>query len=1075
MNFEQNYNINNLNRCKNIKIGTLNAGGLRGKLDEITILINENEIDWLFICETQWEERIRNPRNSVNFIPGRKNFQGRSHYGTGIILNTKKNLPPFETLKVEENGNLQVWRWNGALFIGLYIPPNDDNQKWANLITSAIGFGRPHEAIYILGDLNMRIGSVSGDQFWNRRGHELLPLFNEKNFDCHTNHKGWTFRNFTGTSVVDYIFTSQGINVSNVELFQHEIRSDHALIVMSSSHCSLTNIPVPQKYLTWKFNKIQTIEQRKNYGNHFKERYLPQMMNKIRSSQVTSQEECDVLNEYIEEIIIACADEFLGRVTRFKGRPPVTSPKLTELNELCKLVSKRIDLTKDKQLINSYRELNRLRKEARKEAEELMSEQWLDYVESIENKPQAELLKIVRRAKESRLRHKVNLLKADSESLYHYANFFENQFARPEGSIDYNEETIDIPDAPPNKIISEYTVNMVLRQLPTGKASGKTGIRNELLKYLAPALGLPLAMFFNKMIKSGYVPCKWKEARIIPVPKKEGSSLISDYRPISLLESVRKVFERCIYQFINEKIEPLDIAQGGFRRHRGTQDSIAALNESIIQFQDSHDGESPVIAFMDIKAAYDSVDHILLFNKLKETGLDPYIIRVTKALFTGIQSVVSVSGVDSPQFAHKAGVLQGAILSPMLYSLYINSLAKEIREVRNDIRSIFMYADDLAFVADNNEQLQQMIYKAEQHSLRNNYRFNARKCEILNSTQDFVIYGLLLTRCTQFKYLGCIFDKKGINWKEHFARLAEKTERMLQFFKSIGLNGSGFRERTKISIFKSNIRSLYEYCLAIMPPVMKYLKDLEILQHKALTTLLGVGQKTSRKTVQVLTGIVSVRVRYDELSFRYIMRIMDQDDTFLAAQIRNLSRIFLRRKSCFALLYCHPMVLEHERHFALYEALRADMKAPEFIRIYPTERDKWSIEDTILLFRQQYFLNIRNDTLFLKNSQVNGDCKPRHFYALGKLQQQEARMCILFVLGKYPGKPRICKVCGRLGKDTMHFLKCTQKEFIIEFLKEWRWDQLKFHIYELIEYMTDLTRPVQTLYRKKNDKVIHHH
>ncbi len=479
---------------------------------------------------------------------------------------------------------------------------------------------------------------------------------------------------------------------------------------------------------------------------------------------------------------------------------------------------------------------------------------------------------------------------------------------------------------------------------------------------------------------------------------------------------------------------------------------------------------------MDIKAAYDSVDHILLFNKLKETGLDPQMLRITKALFTNIQSVISVNGVDSKEFTHTAGVLQGAILSPMLYSLYIDDLARVVKEVRNaDVRSVFMYADDLAFLAEDDDQLQSMITKAEEHSERMNYRFNANKCEVMNSPSTFTIYGNNLVNCEEFKYLGCIFDKNGINWRKHFSRLVLKTERFIQFFRSIGFNGKGFRERTKLHIFKSNIRSLFEYGLAIMPPCVTYLKSLEKVQHKALCTMLGVGIRTSRASIQTLTGVISVRARYDELSFRNVVRIRNQNESFLAYKVRNMSKKFLKRKSCFALIETHPILLEHERISSCYDLIKREAQTQEgFERVNDKSADKWTIEDTILFVRHEYFIDIRKDTLFLKESRIDADCKPRHFYQLGKMPHEWARLCILFILGKLPGKPRKCKVCGGIGKNTVHFITCLNKEFMLRFLNDWEWEKIKFHIYDIVEIMEDFVNinPESCISRRERIKLL---
>ena len=311
-------------------------------------------------------------------------------------------------------------------------------------------------------------------------------------------------------------------------------------------------------------------------------------------------------------------------------------------------------------------------------------------------------------------------------------------------------------------------------------------------------------------------------------------------------------------------IEQLDIAQGGFRANRGTIEVIASYQETVLQFKRTHKRE-PIVVFLDIKAAYDSVDHNILLTKLAERGCTPQLLRITEQLMCGVESVVSVNGVDSPPLQHRAGVLQGAIISPVLYSLYIDNLAEAVREILPGRQSVFMYADDVAVIVEREDQLEPLMRILEAHSNTNNYRYNVRKCEILNSPTDAVLYGERMTHCTTFKYLGCMVDKHGINWDMHLDRLEAKTREMLHFFRSVGYNQGGFRERTRITIFKTFLRPLWEYCLCIMPHIKRHLDRLNRLQHECITAMFSVHRNTSQAALRALTGIPCVHQRYREL------------------------------------------------------------------------------------------------------------------------------------------------------------------------------------------------------------------
>ena len=142
--------------------------------------------------------------------------------------------------------------------------------------------------------------------------------------------------------------------------------------------------------------------------------------------------------------------------------------------------------------------------------------------------------------------------------------------------------------------------------------------------------------------------------------------------------------------------------------------------------------------------------------------------------------------------------------------------------------------------------MREMLKKAEGHSLHFNYRFNPPKCEVMNgSVRSQSLYDCTIPILTTFRYLGCIFDKHVIRWDLHLVRIEEKINKVVHLFRSMGYNGSGFRERTKIYIFKAFIRSTMEYCLAVMPPLSKWIGRLDRLQHKSLCTIVSVNKRVS--------------------------------------------------------------------------------------------------------------------------------------------------------------------------------------------------------------------------------------
>jgi hypothetical protein len=1032
-----------------IKFGTFNAGGLRRKLSDIMQRIVDLDLDWVWITETKWEERIRDPPCSVSNIRGQQVQFGSAHYGTMILHNPARPMAPVEFVEVGELGHFQVFRWKAALFIGLYIPPSEEveeNDQAAGLITRLLRYRRENEPCFLLGDFNMRIAEVTGDRQTNNRGRLFRNLLFEDTDLIYRKHtlgpegQSYTFRDDgIGTSIVDYIITTDDVTEIYTRADYHNCRAQHVLLYGEYSYHINFPILEPRKTNSWKIHKLRDKEVREQMQENFKDIFAPYLMELLDQFVITNQADCDELDEEITNAFKKNADQTIGRARGFTGRLPKSSKRLEEINEVHRMISRRIDAFRGRGIPDELNELRSLiiqaRQDAAAEADRLIQHGFQEYVDELDLSESHEIMKILCGAKRSRLRRKTCLLGSSNDKVEEYCQFFAGQFSRPRDAIDWPNVEIVHPPHGDKEWVSKDEVREVIAHLASGKAGGRSGLRNELVKHTSRSSAEVLAKYFNMLINTGFIPSAWRKAMIVPIPKKPRSSEISDYRPISLTEILRKIFERCILGQIVGKIEPLDLAQGGFRRHRGTIEVIAAYNESIIQFQKRNRGTSPIVLFIDIKAAYDSVDHNILLTKLKQTGIDEYLLRTVQQLMVGISSRLLVNGLESREFLHEAGVLQGSIISPMLYSLYINDLARSVREIVPGQQSIFMYADDVAILIENSEQLQELIPHIVEHSIANNYRFNPRKCEIMNTSSEVHIYNIEIPHCTTFKYLGVMVDSKGIRWDLHLERLEQKTDQMLQFFRSIGFNSKGFRERTRVTLFKTFLRPLWEYCLCIMPNIKKYMDRLTRLQHKCLTAMFSIGPKASMKAVQLLCGVPDVRFRWTELTARWHVRLREKDEQHMVIVAKNSSRNFLKTRSAFASIGSNEIVQHYDQ----------------------SEDRKKKLTDSILAKRAEKLESLKAQVPLMRKFMVDADCKPRGLYNLSRKPRKTARICALWMLGRIPGKPRKCHVCGdELIHSYNHYIDCTASSQIHDLIEQRRWFAAEALIRRMIQRMEGL-------------------
>ena len=270
-----------------------------------------------------------------------------------------------------------------------------------------------------------------------------------------------------------------------------------------------------------------------------------------------------------------------------------------------------------------------------------------------------------------------------------------NDFFRDQTLIDDNG--VDLPQFESYDVLSELNsihitpdeVKTVLKSLPLGKAAGPDGINNRVLRELAIELSVPFCSLFNRSLQIGAFPENWKRSHVTPIAKGGERSSPSNYRPISLLCTPEKCFERVVFKHIYTHFHEnhiLTSLQSGFIPGDSTVNQLTFLYNT---FSQALDTEKEVrVVFCDVSKAFDRVWHEGLLLKLEAAGIRGSLLSWFRSYLSDRKQRVVLPGAESKWNEIRAGVPQGSILGPLLFLLFINDIVKDIG------CNIRLFADD---------------------------------------------------------------------------------------------------------------------------------------------------------------------------------------------------------------------------------------------------------------------------------------------------------------------------------------------------------------------------------------------
>ena len=346
--------------------------------------------------------------------------------------------------------------------------------------------------------------------------------------------------------------------------------------------------------------------------------------------------------------------------------------------------------------------------------------------------------------------------------------------------------------------ISEEEIISIISTFKTSKGSGPDSIPNFFIKIVISVIARPLAFLFNSSLFQGVFPDNWKHARVSPIFKDGSTEELSNYRPISVLPFLSRLFEKLVYCRLYKYLDHNGLIyrhQSGFRSlHSVASCLLSNTNE---WYQNIDNNKLTGLAFIDLKKAFDTVDTKLLLEKLAHYGIRNVEQRWFASYLTSRRQFCRVNDKSSSIEYISCGVPQGSCLGPLLFLLFINDMPYSLTKVKVNV-----YADDTSLTysdvkLDNVTQ----VINSELEELKEWLQGNKLSLNIDKTTSmiigtkrkltdengenllpNFTLDGETIQHKNATKYLGVQIDNQ-LKWKDHISQVSSKVVRAIGYIK----------------------------------------------------------------------------------------------------------------------------------------------------------------------------------------------------------------------------------------------------------------------------------------------------
>lgn len=402
-----------------------------------------------------------------------------------------------------------------------------------------------------------------------------------------------------------------------------------------------------------------------------------------------------------------------------------------------------------------------------------------------------------------------------------------------------------------------------------------------MLKNTCYSIALPLTEIFNKSLQTGTYPSQWKHAHVLPIFKKGDKSAPNNYRPISLLSCIGKLFERVMFKHIYNHLHEHDLLydlQAGFRPGHSTVSQLIEIYHQICLAIDNRDFSC--FTFCDISKAFDRVWIKGLIHKLDKYGFKGHLLSWLSDYLTDRTQQVRLKNSVSSHGRLNSGVPQGSVLGPLLFLIYINDLPDGLRGLTRlfaDDTSNSHTSNDLTQIQhENNDDLKRIIEWAKSWLVD----FNPQKTKIMifgsrhfnNSSISFNFDGQTIYPTNEHVHLGITFSDDA-KWSKHVDYIVSRVSKQISVLRKLKFQLS---RKFLSNMYITFIRPTFEYACEVWDNLTIYDSErLEKFQLEAGRIVTGLPSYSSRAAIYFETGWETLKQRRQNRKLHLMFKIQN--------------------------------------------------------------------------------------------------------------------------------------------------------------------------------------------------------